>query len=168
MFLRGIVTKYVLIGLSHMSIFTISFSSRQTGSLCGIFDVQMKTTLSEETFWEMLRRVETRLHFALTYRQQEGHVEEEVFCDTSFRDVLQCIEEIGSLFGEDAVVRLDRNMEFYRQAGMENLYHWDVELAIGAPRIEAGIVQQGAWDFVPLNEETMDAVWGMLREAAVM
>ncbi len=65
-------------------------------------------------------------------------------------------------------MRLDRNMEFYRQAGMENLYHWDVELAIGAPRIEAGIVQQGAWDFVPLKEETMDAVREMLRAAVVM
>jgi hypothetical protein len=148
--------------------FTISFSSRHTGYLCGIFDVSMNVPLSQETFWEMLHLVETRLHFVLTHRRQEGQVGEQTFCDTGFRDVTQCVEEVASLFGEDATVKLDRNMAFYREAGMENMYEWDTELVVGVPRQMEGGIPHGAWGFVALQEDTMHNVWGILREAGIL
>lgn len=147
-----------------MSVFNLSFSHRTTGLLCGIFDIQMKVPLSEEAFWDMLHKVETRLHFVLTCQSQEGRVEQGVFCSTGFRDVLQCMEEVAAMFGEDATVTLDRNMEFYREEGMENLYGWDIQLVIGAPP-HGG---EGNWLFIELQEQAMDRVWSALRDAQVM
>jgi hypothetical protein len=148
-----------------MNSFAISLCHRTTGLLSGLFDIQMNVPLSEETFWEMIHMVETRLHFILTYRAQEGVVEESVFCSTGFRDVLQCKEEVAAMFGEDAVVTLDRNISFYGEASMENLYGWwDIQLVIGAPREG----EENNWAFIGLQEQHMDAIWSALRQAQVM
>lgn len=152
----------------RMSIFHLSISIRETGNLCGLFDIRMKAILSDECFQEMLQIVQTHLHFIMTHSQQEGGVEEQAFCEMGFRDLLQCVEEVGEKFGEDANVILDRNMEFYRDSAMENLYGVGLQLMIAAPHLEDGVERHGGWNFIPLQEGTMEQVKDLLRGAHVM
>ena len=133
-----------------MTAFTITFCIRETGNLCGAVDVRMKAPLTEEIYHAVSRLAETRFHFILTHTQQEGILEESTFCSTSFQDLLLAVEEIGELFGEDATVELDRNMDYYREAGMDSLFRKEVVLNVGAPdRRERA---DGSWDFVPMEE----------------
>lgn len=133
-----------------MSTFTITFCIQESGALCGAVDVRMKVPLTEEMYQTVRRMVETRFHFILTHAQQEGVLEESTFCSTSFRDLLLAVEEIGELFGEDATVELDRNMAYYREAGMDSLFRKVVVLNVGAPQRREHA--DGSWDFVSMEE----------------
>lgn len=150
-----------------MTTFGINFYLSEHDTLSGVLDIRMKVPMTRDIYEEMCRILEVRFHFLLTHMDQEGILEESAFCSLAFRDVLLAEEEVGSLFGEDAVVTLDRNLAFYQEAAMENLFSRKLTLQVGAPhRGEEGqvplldvSVHRSEWDFVPLAEG-----WDLLRE----
>lgn len=146
--------------------FSIEFSKRDTGSLFGLFVITMKDVkMTHETLMELVHMLQSDLHFILTHTTQEGELDEEVFCQTSFQKILDAKDRVANLFGEDATVTLDRNVEFYRDACMDMLFHTPLQITMGTPVFSE---DEGHWEYTVLSEPTMDRIIQLLSSAEVM
>lgn len=146
--------------------FSIDLSKPDTGSLFGILTVTMKEVkMTHETLMELIHILQSDLHFILTHMNQEGELDEEMFCQTSFQNILHMKDHVANFFGEDANVTLDRNVEFYRDACMDMLFHTSLQITMGAPIFSE---DEGHWEYTIVSEPTIDRLEQILSGAEVM
>lgn len=121
--------------------------------------------MTHETLMELIHMLQSDLHFIMTHVNQEGELEEDVFCQTSFQTILDVKDHVANFFGEDATVTLDRNVEFYRDACMDILFHSSLQLTMGVPIPSE---EEAHWEYTVLSEPTMDRITHLLSRAEVM
>jgi hypothetical protein len=145
----------------------------------------MNVQLNSETIERMRHILFTELHYILTFSQQEGDarlstesdgegeeeeekvsegsMDAETFAQHAYDVVVRAMDHVAHLFGEDAQIIMDRNLETYQAEAFENLIHWNPFLSIGAKMTEG---PRDPWSFVPF-QNTSDAI-DFLVEANVM
>jgi len=147
--------------------FSIEFSRTSTDDLFGVFVITMKEVkMTTEVLMELIAMLQTRFHFILSHSQQEGELEEEMFCETAYQQIIHTKDQIANFFGEDATVTLDRNVEFYRDACMDMIYRASLQLTFGAPIMNGE--EDRHWEYSSVSESTMERVMNLLSGAEVM
>jgi O6-methylguanine-DNA--protein-cysteine methyltransferase len=94
---------------------------------------------------EVADLVRSHLHPLLTQQDQEGEMTRKGFRRMAYPMIRQCVDEIAEMFGEDATVTVDLNLECYGQRSMRHLYQADLKIAFG-------VVREGEWKTVVLGE----------------
>lgn len=146
--------------------FCIEFAQHTSGALFGLFAITMRDTkMSYQTFNELIEITQSGLDYILSHLNQEGELDEDMFCQIAYNCILETKDRIASFFGEDAVVTLDRNIEFYRDTCMDLLFRSSLQLTIGAP-VFSDINRY--WKHEPIKESTMEYLVELLTGAEVM
>lgn len=144
--------------------FSIDLSHTSTGGLFGIFIIKMKETkMTQEILMELIDMIQSEFHFILSHPHQEGELEEDMFCQTAYQNILCAKDRIANFFGEDADVMLDRNVAFYRDTCMDMIFRSSLQLTLGAPDLDLE-----RWDYTIISENTMGRVVNILSKAEVM
>jgi len=182
-----VISKTYCQTLNHrtftMATFSINFMNHFNGQVLGLFTIQMNVQLNSETIERMCHILFTELHYILTFSQQEGDarlstdsegeeeeekvsegsMDAETFAQHAYDVVVRAMDHVAHLFGEDAQVIMDRNLEAYQAEAFENLIHWNPSLSIGAKMTEG---PRDPWAFVTF-QNTSD-ITDFLVEANVM
>jgi len=134
---------------------TIDLCNKNTGKYFGLCLIEPKSPMTHLVLMELADLLRTRLHAVLTQKDQEGEMtpvesfrsqrSEYEFREMAYPAVRTCVEEIAELFGEDATVSVDLNLDYHGQRSMIHLYEAELDVAVGVMREEG-------WHKVVLGE----------------
>jgi hypothetical protein len=174
-----VISKTYCQSLNHctftMTAFSINFMNPFNGKVLGLFIIEMNVELNLETIERMCHILFTELHYILTFSHQEGDarlstdsdgegegegegeeekvsegsMDAETFAQHSYDVVVRAMDHVAHLFGEDAQVIMDRNLEAYQAEAFENLIHWNPALTIGAKMTEG---PRDPWAFMTFQD----------------
>lgn len=122
---------------------TIDLCNKRTNKYFGLCLIEPKSPMTHLVLMEMADLVQTRLHAVLTH--QEEDMTPVGFRKMAYSAVRTCVEEIAGLFGEDATVSVDLNLDYHKERSMIHLYQAEWEVAMGVMREEG-------WHTVVLGE----------------
>lgn len=124
---------------------SIDLCNTQTNKYFGLCLITPKSPMTHLILMELADLLRSRLYSLLTQQDQEGETTRKSFRRMAYPIIRQCVDEIAEMFGEDATVSVDLNLECYGQRSMSHLYKADLKIAFG-------VVREGQWKTVVLGE----------------
>lgn len=124
---------------------SIDLCNTHTNKYFGLCLITPKSPVTHLILMELADLLRSRLHPLLTQQDQEGEMTRKEFRRMAYPMIRNGIDEIAEMFGEDATVTVDLNLEGYGQRSMSHLYQADLKIAFG-------VVREGEWKTVVLGE----------------
>jgi hypothetical protein len=147
----------------YVSSFYINILDQVSDRILGLFSIKMKVTMNQDSFNEFMNIANDSLSELLSRIHSNQDVEGRSTTAEQVYALDDAYQRIRNLFGEDADVALDQNLECY---GMETVVEMMTNFI--QPIAEFQITSFPTFEFVQLSEGRIDDIQSAFLRANVL